>query len=116
MPDRDETVYVRHMLDAMDQVGRYLQGIDRAAFMADPLVRDGVIRQLEILGEAAGRISKETCRKAPEIPWSKVTGMRHRLIHDYFAVDTAMVWKAATDDLTDLRPKVHGLLRRLLGE
>ena len=90
--------------------------MDRGAFLADPLLRDGVIRQLEILGEAAGRILKETCRKAPEIPWSKVTGMRHRLVHDYFAVDTAMVWKAATDDLGDLRPEVQELLRRLLGE
>ena len=51
----------------------------------------------------------------PDIPWSKVTGMRHRLIHDYFQVDTAMVWKAATTDLLELKPKVEALLQQLGG-
>jgi len=115
MIEKDESVYVRHMLDAIDRIGQYLEGVDRANFLEDSLLQDGVIRQFEILGEAAGRVSRETCSAAPETPWAKVTGMRHRLIHDYFEVDTAMVWKAASVDLTDLRPNVEALLQRLTG-
>lgn len=114
MIERDESVYVRHMLDAIDRIQQSLKGVERARFFGDSILQDAVIRQFEILGEAAGRVSRETCGLAPDIPWAKVTGMRYRLIHDYFEVDTAMAWKAAVD-LTEPRPKVEALLERLPG-
>ena len=110
MIERDETVYVRHILDAIDRIGRYIRGVTEDAFFADSMLQDAVVRQLEILGEAAGRISLATCRRAPSIPWAEVRGMRHRLIHGYFEVDTAMVWDVATLDLVELAPKVEDLL------
>jgi uncharacterized protein with HEPN domain len=113
MTERDETVYVRHMLDAIDRIGQYIHGVTEDAFFSDSMLQDAVVRQLEILGEAAGRISAATCRTAPSIPWAEVTGMRHRLIHGYFEVDTAMVWQVATLDLVELMPKVEGLLKQL---
>lgn len=116
MPERDETVYIRHMLDAIDRIEQYVTGVDEDGFSSDSLVQDAVVRQLEVLGEAAGRVSKETCGKAPEIPWAKVTGTRHRLIHDYFEVDTELVWRVATVDLAELKPKLEGLLRLLQGD
>ena len=116
MPERDETVYVRHMLDAIERIEQYISGVDEDGFFSDSMLQDAVVRQLEILGEAAGRVSKETCGRAPEIPWAQVTGTRHRLIHDYFEVDTELVWGVATVDLVSLKPKLEALLERLRGE
>jgi uncharacterized protein with HEPN domain len=113
MPARDETVYVRHMLDAIDRIRHYLGGVDEERFFADSMLQDAVIRQLGVLGEAAGRISRETCQAAPGIPWAKVTGTRHRLIHDYFEVDSELLWTVVTRDLDPLEPQLETLLRRL---
>jgi len=113
MIERDETVYLRHMLDAIDRIAKYVEGKDKAAFWASELLQDGIIRQLEILGEAAGRVSRETCAAHPDVPWPKVTGLRHRLIHDYFEVDRNMVWLVATVDVPAVRPKIAAVLRSL---
>ena len=87
MNDRDESVYVRHMLDAIARRRRHVKGVDRDEFESTEIIQDAVIRQLEILGEAAGQISRETSSRFPEIPWPSVTGLRHRLIHDYLGVE-----------------------------
>ena len=113
MSGTDEWVFVRHMLDAIDRVERYIRGVDREAFLADDILQDAVVRQLEILGEAAGRMSKPTCARSPDIPWPKITGLRHRLIHYYFGVDFKMVWEVAATDIADLRPKLESLLDEL---
>ena len=106
MSGTDEWVFVRHMLDAVARVERYVAGVELEVFLADEILQDAVVRQLEILGEAAGRISSPTCHRHPDIPWPKVTGLRHRLIHYYFGVDFKLVWKVATVEITDLRPKL----------
>ena len=115
MIERDETVYLRHMLDAIDRIAQYVGGNDKAEFWASELLQDGIIRQLEILGEAAGRVSRETCAAHPDVPWPKITGLRHRLIHDYFEVDRNMVWRVATVDVPEVRPRVEAVLRSLEG-
>jgi len=113
MIERDEPVYLRHMLDAIDRIARYVADKDKAEFWASELLQDGLIRQLEILGEAAGRVSRETCAAHPDVPWPKVPGLRHRLIHDYFEVDRNMVWRVATVDVPEVRSKVAAVLRNL---
>lgn len=110
MTDRDETVYLRHMLDAIDRIAEYVADLEEEAFLDDRILQDAVVRQLEILGEAAGRVSKATCETSPSIPWAKITGMRHRLIHDYFEVDLALVWDVVTKELDELRPNVAKML------
>ena len=113
MIERDETVYVRHMLDAIDRIAQYVSGKDKSDFWASELLQDGVIRQLEILGEAAGRVSRDTCAAHAGVPWPKITGLRHRLIHDYFEVDRNMVWLVATVDVPEVRSEIESVLRSL---
>jgi len=67
------------------------------------LIVDGVIREIEIIGEAAKRLSDSLKGKYPDIPWKDVCGMRDRLIHDYFGVDLDDVWRTAQEDLGDLK-------------
>lgn len=108
---RDEMLYLRHMLDAINIVEEYLQGVNEQNFKDTRLIQDGVIRQIEIIGEAARHISKDIRTAYPEIPWQDVAGMRDKLIHDYFGVDIEKVWDTAKDDLPILRKQVTGILK-----
>lgn len=112
MSERDESVYVRHMLDAIARLRRHVEEVDEAEFESSEIIQDAVIRQLEILGEAAGRISRETCARFDDVPWPRITGLRHRLVHDYLGVDLPLVWGVVTVEL----PKVTGPLEAMLNE
>ncbi|MBN2646143.1 MAG: DUF86 domain-containing protein [Desulfuromonadaceae bacterium] len=99
MSERDDSVYLRHIRDAIQQIAEYIRGTDFLAFSLDRMKQDAVIRQLEIIGEATKRISIETRQAQPEIPWKNMAGMRDVLIHNYFGVDIAAVWSTAANDL-----------------
>jgi uncharacterized protein with HEPN domain len=106
MPPHD-AFYLRHMLSAIDRLAELIARTDREAFDKDWVIQDAVIRELEVLGEAAGRISPEFRRAHPEIPWREITGQRHKLIHDYFVVDLGIVWTTASSNV----PEVASLIR-----
>ena len=80
MPRRN-LPYLRHMLDAVERIGRYLESVVFEEVEADEVLQDAVIRQLEILGEAASRVDPEYRSSTPQIPWAKVISTRNRLIH-----------------------------------
>jgi len=109
----DESVYLRHILDAIAKVETYLQGIDKAAFNQNTLVQDGVIRQIEIIGEVAKCLSSELRDKHAYIPWDDIAGMRDKLIHDYFGVDIDKVGLTAIEDLPPLKVEIKGILEKL---
>lgn len=87
-----EPNYLRDMLNAAQLAQSFVQGIDWEVFEQDLMRQAAVIRQLEIIGEAARRISTETQAAIPSIPWAKVIGMRNRLIHEYDAIDLEVIW------------------------
>ena len=99
---RDE-VYVRHMLDAINTIASFLDCVDQLLFMEDVLVQSAVIRQIEIIGEAARNISDTFRARHDDVPWSDVIGMRNKLIHEYFGVDLEAVWKTAQEDIPQLQ-------------
>lgn len=109
----DDTVYLQHVLDAIAKIETYLKDIDRAVFQKQSLVQDGVIRQLEIIGEAVKRLSPTTRALAPRTPWQAIAGMRDKLIHDYFGVDLEQVWLTATTDAPQLAKVVTTILATL---
>jgi uncharacterized protein with HEPN domain len=107
----DELVYLRHILDAINTVEEYLQGVDEKKFKGTRLLQDGAIRQIEIIGEAVRHISKDIRKTYPKIPWQDVAGMRDKLIHGYFGVDIEKVWDTAQEDLPVLKQQVMGILK-----
>ena len=108
---RDELIYLRHMLDAINTVEEYLKGVSESRSNDTRLLQDGVIRQIEIAGEAARHLSKDIRRIYSEVPWQDVIGMRDKLIHDYFGVDIEKVWLTAQEDLPVLKQQVAGILK-----
>lgn len=106
-----DEIYVRHILDAIEKIARYTAGSTRETFLKDDLVIDGVIRELEIIGEAAGNLSESFQAGHPGIPFAAITGMRNVLAHEYFGVDLNQVWKTVQEDLPDLKSKLQALLK-----
>lgn len=87
MPFEEDSVYIGHMLDMTRRAVEALKGKSRADFDADDILRLGLTHLVQVIGEAAHRVSEEFREKHPEIPWRKIVGMRHRIVHDYMRVD-----------------------------
>ncbi|KAF0134125.1 MAG: Nucleotidyltransferase [Candidatus Saganbacteria bacterium] len=99
---RDDRVYLKHITEAIDKVKRYISGNSFESFCNNDMLLDAVVRELEIIGEAANNISKEFQEKNPELPWILIIGMRNRLIHEYFGVNKKIVWETCQTDLKQL--------------
>lgn len=98
------------ILEAIARVEEYVQGLDDAAFMKDKLRQDAVIRNLEVIGEAARAIPEEVLELQASIPWSQIRRMRNVLAHVYFGVNLAIVWDTIQQDLPPLKVAVAALL------
>jgi uncharacterized protein with HEPN domain len=109
MNERD-VVYLRHIRDAAHQIQGYVQGVNESEFRDDEMLQDALIRQLSIIGEAAGQLSEETRKDAPSIPWTDIYGMRNKLVHDYLGVDLDAVWDTVQEDLPPLLDSVQALI------
>jgi len=95
-PDR---VRLQHMLDAARSAVRAATGRKREELEEDDLLRDALVRRVGIIGEAANNVTSEARAAMPEIPWPEVVGIRHRVVHHYFAVDLDTIWSTIQRDL-----------------
>ena len=103
-----DKLYIRHILEAIEKIRRYVGSASFQEFDANELLQDAVVRELEIIGEAAKHLSEEFRSQHPAIPWEQIAGMRDKLIHEYFGVDTEIVWKTITEDLEPVRRALTG--------
>ena len=101
--NRDDRVYIDHILQSIDRILKYISGKDQDNFNEDQLTQDAVVRQLEIIGEATKQISKGLRVKNPDVPWSEMAGMRDILIHEYIDVDLDIVWKTVSESISELK-------------
>ena len=111
MSRHDEVVRLRHMRDAACKAVAFCRGRTRGDLDDDELLALGLVRLLEIIGEAARSISPEGRANMPGIPWREITGTRDRLIHAYPEVDLDIVWGIVEDDLPKLTDQLEAALR-----
>lgn len=100
--DKD-IIYKQHILEAITRVAEYLEGVEYNQFLKNKLLQAGLVRELEIIGEAAKHFSQEYRSSLSGIPWKDIVGMRDKLIHDYFSVSLDDVWNTAQNDLPVLK-------------
>jgi uncharacterized protein with HEPN domain len=98
------------MLAAIARIRSYVGRTRRAGFLRSALLQDAVIRNIEIVGEAVGRVSVEMTAGTPGIPWREIVGMRHRLIHGYLEVNLETVWEVIERDLPALERSLRALV------
>jgi uncharacterized protein with HEPN domain len=98
------------MLDAATEAMKSASGRTRSDLDADLVWALGLVKCVEIIGEAAARIGKETKERSPQIPWAQIVAMRNRLVHLYFDIDLDQVWNAVTEDLPALATQLQKML------
>jgi uncharacterized protein with HEPN domain len=109
---KGDQLYLKHILDAIDKVDTYI-AVGHEVFIASSHWQDAVIRQLEIIGEATKRLSKQFCSLHSDVPWRRIAGLRDVLIHDYMGVDINAVWEITRKNLPPLRLRIESILREL---
>lgn len=106
----EDRVRVLHMLEAAEAIAAFIAGRDRTALDADRMLLFALVRAVEVLGEAASRMSSETRLAVPAVPWSMITAMRNRLVHAYFDIDRDILWKTAAEEIPALCPLLKEMI------
>jgi len=107
---KDDSVRIRHILDAAREAVAFSQGRSRADLGAERKLNLSLVRLLEIIGEASRGVSGQFREAHPDLPWKSMTGMRDRLIHAYFDVNLDVVWETVTEDLPPLITKLEKIV------
>jgi uncharacterized protein with HEPN domain len=112
---RDYKAYLKDILEAIRKIENYTRNISFDDFVVDELIKDGVVRNLEVIGEAVKNIPVDIKDKKPEVEWKKIAGLRDILIHDYFGIDEDIVWDAVKNKLPELEEEINGILSEIEG-
>ncbi len=106
----DELMYLRDIAESCERILRYTSGLTKERLIADQKTYDAVVRNLEILGEAAKHVSDELRLKMPNVEWRKIAGMRDMLAHAYFGIDNNILWDVVTNKVPDLLESITAFL------
>lgn len=109
---KDDRVYLRHILDAIRQINEYTRDGEQA-FFRDRKTQDAVLRNIQIIGEAAKLVSPALKEGHPDVPWKQIAGMRDKVIHDYFGINLRLVWDTVRGSMQELNRRASVILREI---
>ncbi len=110
MKKRDYGDFVQDILDSINDVGNFIEGMGFEEFIKDKKTVYSVVRAIEIIGEATKNVPELIRTKYPDVPWKKMAGMRDRLVHEYFGVDLEILWGTVKEDVPQLRIPISKVL------
>lgn len=109
---REYKAYLRDILEAIRKIERYSEDISFEEFVDDELIQDGIVRNLEIIGEAVKYIPEDAKKDYPEVEWRKIAGLRDILIHAYFGIDVEVIWDIVKNKIPNLKEKIEKILSK----
>jgi len=110
---KENKVFLWHILDCIGRIENYLQDFDYVKFQNDLKTIDAVVRNVEVIGEAAGNLTRDFRSKNPQIEWRKIITTRNRIIHGYASVDLEIIWNITQRDLGNLKTGIEKILENL---
>jgi uncharacterized protein with HEPN domain len=109
MPKRKPALLVEDIIEAIEKIKEYLEDLDFDDFVKDNKTIDAVVRNLEIIGEAARQLPANFTEKHTQVPWYQIVGIRNRIIHEYFGIDLAIIWQVVQKDLDIFADQIRHL-------
>ena len=105
-----DKIRLQHILDAIEEIQKYLVAVNLPAFLENSMMRFASIKQMEIIGEASNHLSTELKSKFSDIEWAQIVGMRNVFAHEYFGIDSSLVWEIIKNDVPELKEKIEHIL------
>jgi uncharacterized protein with HEPN domain len=116
MSKRNPILLLEDIYEAITKINAYISNHSFETFQSDDKTIDAVVRNLEIIGEAANKLPQSAKEKASEVQWIRITGLRNRIIHEYFGVDLNIIWKIINDDLDNFSKSIKRLRKEFSPE
>ena len=110
MSKRSDEFLLEDMIESINKIERYTKGLSKDDFQKDEMRLDAVVRNFEIIGEAANRLSQEIHEKYPEVEWRRMVGFRNRIVHEYFGIDVDILWSIIENNLGDLKNQISKII------
>lgn len=108
-----DAIRLKHVLDAITEIEKYLVEVAFPTFIENSMMRFACIKQLEIIGEASNHVSVELKSKFSDVEWSQIIGMRNVFAHEYFGIDSSLVWEIIKKDIPELKEKITLILQSI---
>lgn len=108
-----DKIRLQHILDAIYEIHKYLIAADLSVFLENSMMRFACIKQMEIIGEASNHLSAELKSKFSDIEWAQIIGMRNVFAHEYFGIDSRLVWEIIKNDIPELKEKIEHILKSI---
>lgn len=109
---KDPNILLRHILESVMALQKYLVGVDEAEYLSNMEKQDSAERRLQVIGEAIVQLPAEFKDGHPAIPWAKIAGLRNRLVHEYFDIDHKLVWNILEKSLPEFGKQIEEVLKR----
>lgn len=108
---KDNKIYLEDIISSIKKIEKYINNVSFEEFPDNEMIVDAVVRNLEIIGEAARNLDDDFKETNSHIPWRNMIGLRNIMIHEYFGIDLNIIWKIVTDDITKTKPEILKLIQ-----
>ncbi len=102
-----------HIAESINEIEKYISNATFEIFSTDSMMRYATVKQIEIIGEAANYLTEETKMQFPNIKWRQIIGLRHILVHEYFGIDSRLIWQIITNDIPKLKIDIQNIITTL---